>query len=43
MELTNCDDLMRMHGNDERVRLEDAGKFADYLYAAVTDVVASKR
>ena len=40
---TTDDDLMRMHGNDERVGLEDTGKFADYLYAAVTDVAASKR
>jgi acetylornithine deacetylase/succinyl-diaminopimelate desuccinylase-like protein len=40
---TTDDDLMRMHGNDERVRVEDIGKFADYLYAAVTDVAASKR
>jgi len=37
------DDLRRVHGNDERVSIEDLGKFTDYLYAVVVDVAASKK
>ena len=31
-----------MHGNDERVWLEAMDKFADYIYAAVTEVAVKK-
>jgi acetylornithine deacetylase/succinyl-diaminopimelate desuccinylase-like protein len=37
------DDLRRVHGNDERVSIEDLGKFTDYLHAVVLDVAASKK
>ena len=36
------EDLSRVHGNDERVSVEALHRFADYLYAAVTDVAARK-
>ena len=37
------DDSLRVHGNDERVRLEGVDKFVEYLYTAVVDVAASKK
>ena len=37
------EDLHRVHGNDERVSIEDLGRFTDYLYAVVMDVAASKK
>ena len=40
---TSDDDALRVHGNDERIRLEGEGKFLEYLYAAVVDVAASKK
>ncbi len=40
---TSDDDALRVHGNDERIRLEGEGKFVEYLYTAVVDVVASKK
>jgi acetylornithine deacetylase/succinyl-diaminopimelate desuccinylase-like protein len=40
---TSDDDALRVHGNDERIRLEGEGKFAEYLYNAVVDVAASKK
>jgi acetylornithine deacetylase/succinyl-diaminopimelate desuccinylase-like protein len=36
------DDASRVHGNDERIRLDGEGKFVEYLYTAVVDVAASK-
>ena len=39
---TSDEDALRVHGNDERIRLEGAGKFVDYLYTAVVDVAAKK-
>jgi acetylornithine deacetylase/succinyl-diaminopimelate desuccinylase-like protein len=36
------DDLLRVHGNDERLSLNALGKFVDYLYMVVIDVAASK-
>jgi acetylornithine deacetylase/succinyl-diaminopimelate desuccinylase-like protein len=36
------EDLRRVHGNDERVSLEELGRFTEYLYAAVVDVAAAK-
>lgn len=36
------EELHRMHGNDERVWLEAMDKFADYIYAAVTEVAVKK-
>ncbi len=35
-------DIVRIHGNDERVNIEQVGKFVQYLYAAVTDVAAAR-
>jgi acetylornithine deacetylase/succinyl-diaminopimelate desuccinylase-like protein len=40
---TSDADALRVHGNDERVRLDGVGKFAEYLYSAVVDVAASKK
>jgi len=40
---TSDDDALRVHGNDERVRLEGVGKFVEYLYSAVHDVAATKK
>jgi acetylornithine deacetylase/succinyl-diaminopimelate desuccinylase-like protein len=40
---TSDDDTLRVHGNDERIRLEGEGKFLEYLYTAVVDVAASKK
>lgn len=40
---TSDDDALRVHGNDERLRLEGEGKFVEYLYTAVVDVAASKK
>jgi acetylornithine deacetylase/succinyl-diaminopimelate desuccinylase-like protein len=37
------DDALRVHGNDERMRLDGMGKFMEYLYSAVTDVAAAKK
>ena len=39
---TSDDDALRVHGNDERIRMDGEGKFVEYLYTAVVDVVASK-
>jgi len=39
---TSDDDRLRVHGNDERVRIEGVGKFVEYLYRAVVDVAESK-
>jgi acetylornithine deacetylase/succinyl-diaminopimelate desuccinylase-like protein len=41
--LTSDEDALRVHGNDERVRLEGIPKFVDYLYIAVVDVAGSKK
>jgi acetylornithine deacetylase/succinyl-diaminopimelate desuccinylase-like protein len=40
---TSDDDALRVHGNDERIRLEGEGTFLQYLYTAVVDVAASKK
>ena len=40
---TSDDDGLRVHGNDERIRVEGEGKFLEYLYTAVVDVTASKK
>src|SRR5580704_10635032 len=40
---TSDDDALRVHGNDERIRLEGEGKFLEYLYTAVVDVAAAKK
>jgi acetylornithine deacetylase/succinyl-diaminopimelate desuccinylase-like protein len=32
----------RLHGNDERVSIENLGKFVEFLYSAVTDVAGSR-
>jgi acetylornithine deacetylase/succinyl-diaminopimelate desuccinylase-like protein len=40
--LTSDDDALRVHGNDERVRLAGIPQFVEYLYTAVVDVAASK-
>jgi acetylornithine deacetylase/succinyl-diaminopimelate desuccinylase-like protein len=40
---TSDDDALRVHGNDERNRLEAEGKFVEYLYTVVLDVAASKK
>ena len=32
----------RLHGNDERIPIENLGKFMEYLYATVVDVAGSK-
>jgi acetylornithine deacetylase/succinyl-diaminopimelate desuccinylase-like protein len=37
------DDLSRVHGNDERVSLDQLGKFVDYLWRAVVDIAAAKK
>jgi acetylornithine deacetylase/succinyl-diaminopimelate desuccinylase-like protein len=41
--LTSDADALRVHGNDERVRLEGVGRFVEYLYTAVIDVAATKK
>ena len=41
--LTTDDDALRVHGNDERVRLAGMDKFVEYLYMAVVEVAGSKR
>lgn len=40
---TSDDDALRVHGNDERIRLEGIGRFVEYLYIAVIDVAATKK
>jgi acetylornithine deacetylase/succinyl-diaminopimelate desuccinylase-like protein len=40
---TSDDDALRVHGNDERIRMEGEGQFIEYLYTAVVDVAASKK
>ena len=40
---TSDADALRVHGIDERIRLDGLGKFMDYLYSAVFDVAASKK
>ena len=40
---TGDSDALRVHGNDERVRLDGVGKFVEYLYTAAIDVAASKK
>ena len=35
-------EITRIHGNDERTKLDEAGKFVQFLYAAVIDVAAAK-
>jgi acetylornithine deacetylase/succinyl-diaminopimelate desuccinylase-like protein len=40
---TSDDDSLRVHGNDERLRLEGEGKFVEYLYTVVLDVAAAKK
>ena len=40
---TSDDDALRVHGNDERLRLDGVGKFMEYVYTAVSDVAASKK
>jgi acetylornithine deacetylase/succinyl-diaminopimelate desuccinylase-like protein len=37
------EDLHRVHGNDERVSIQDLGRFTDYLYAVVMDVAVRKK
>jgi acetylornithine deacetylase/succinyl-diaminopimelate desuccinylase-like protein len=41
--LTSDEDALRVHGNDERVRLAGIPKFVEYLYIAVVDVAGSKK
>ena len=41
--LTSDEDALRVHGNDERVRLAGIPKFLEYLYIAVVDVAGSKK
>jgi acetylornithine deacetylase/succinyl-diaminopimelate desuccinylase-like protein len=36
------EELVRVHGNDERISIEELGKFVEYLRAAVLDIAASK-
>src|SRR4030095_11088060 len=36
------DELVRVHGNDERISIEELGKFVEYLRAAVLDIAAAK-
>ena len=40
---TSDADALRVHGIDERIRLDGVGKFVEYLYTAVIDVAASKK
>jgi acetylornithine deacetylase/succinyl-diaminopimelate desuccinylase-like protein len=40
---TTDEDGLRTHGNDERLYVDGLSKFVDYLYAAVSDVAASKQ
>lgn len=40
---TSDADALRVHGIDERLRLDGLGKFMDYLYSAVFDIAASKK
>jgi acetylornithine deacetylase/succinyl-diaminopimelate desuccinylase-like protein len=40
---TSDEDALRVHGNDERVRLDGVGKFVEYLYTAVVDVAGSEK
>jgi acetylornithine deacetylase/succinyl-diaminopimelate desuccinylase-like protein len=40
---SSYDDALRVHGNDERLRLDGEGKFIEYLFMAVVDVAASKK
>jgi acetylornithine deacetylase/succinyl-diaminopimelate desuccinylase-like protein len=40
---TSDDDALRVHGNDERIRLEGVGKFVEYVYSAVVGVAGSKK
>jgi acetylornithine deacetylase/succinyl-diaminopimelate desuccinylase-like protein len=40
---TSDEDALRVHGIDERVRLEGVGKFVEYLYSAVVSVVESHK
>ena len=35
-------DITRIHGNDERTKLDEVGKFVQFLYSAVIDVAAAK-
>ena len=36
------EDDERMHGNDERLAIEDLDKFLEYLYRAVVEVAAAR-
>src|SRR6201998_693327 len=40
---TSDDDALRVHGNDERIRVEGEAKFLECLYAAVVDVATVKK
>ncbi len=35
-------DIARFHGNDERLSIDGLGRFLEFLWAAVTDIAASK-
>jgi acetylornithine deacetylase/succinyl-diaminopimelate desuccinylase-like protein len=37
------DGLRRVHGNDERVSLDELGKFVDYVWTVTVDIAASKK
>ncbi|MSU42350.1 MAG: M20/M25/M40 family metallo-hydrolase [Pedosphaera sp.] len=36
------EDTARFHGNDERLNIDGLGRFLEYLWAAVTDIAATK-
>jgi acetylornithine deacetylase/succinyl-diaminopimelate desuccinylase-like protein len=36
------EELRRVHGNDERVSIDQLGKFVEYLHAAVIDIAAAR-
>jgi acetylornithine deacetylase/succinyl-diaminopimelate desuccinylase-like protein len=40
---TSDEDALRVHGNDERIRLEGVGKFVEYVYSAVVSVAESRK
>src|ERR1700730_11581716 len=40
---TSDEDALRVHGNDERIRLEGVGKFVEYVYSAVVSVAEAHR
>jgi acetylornithine deacetylase/succinyl-diaminopimelate desuccinylase-like protein len=38
----STEDIKHIHGNDERIQIAGFGKFVEYLYAATTEIAASK-